>query len=1291
MTRHYLLGLDAGGGGGSCLLLEVETGRVTATTRSWRHRAAPAAGSWALDLDTALVWRTLGELTREVLVRAGAQPAQVLGLAATSMRHGLVLLDAEGRECFAVPNRDARAASEALELAQERGPQLYARTGHWPAPIHLPARLLWLERHAPELLATARQALALSDWLGFRLTGVSAAERTQAGESLLLDLRNRAWAEDLIGELRLPRALLPPLRDAGASLGTLLPAAAAHLGLPEGLPVAVGGADTQSGLLGAGASAPGQLVAITGTTAPVQLVVAAPLLDAQQRLWTGLHLLPGRWVLESNAGSMGEALDWFARVLYPEAPLPAAQLAAEAGEAPPGAEGLCSTIGASVFNAAQLSPAVDMLAFSHELFAAPHGRSVVARAVLEGMAYALKANLAQLREVAGALPEEMILSGGMTCSGVWAPLVSDVLDMPVELAATSENTALGAALCAGVAAGVYPDLETAARTAVQPGRRLLPHPEAARVYRQGYADWMELRAQRAEADLTLANRLVEAYAAHAPAATVVEARPFRPRLFVTAAMDEAALAALRELGEVEYGSYRDELRLLSGDDLVEALQGYHGFITEIDVVDADVLRRLPELRVIGVCRGTPVNVDIAACTACGIPVLNTPGRNADAVADLTVAAALMLLRKLPEAMAFLREPGGEAGDMSRMGMAFTRFQGRELWRKTVGLIGLGAVGRQVARRLLPFGARLLVYDPYLSAEEVTLAGAEKVTLETLLAASDLVSLHVPVTEETRGLLDAAAFARMKPGALLINTARAALVDEEALLEALRSGQVGGAALDVFSTEPPAADDPLLTCPHVIATPHIGGDTVEVAAHQGQLIAADLARLLRGERPQHLRNPEVLPQFSWTAPRRELSREAVRQLASGAGPAVTDLEAQAVAPAPKRGGMLAGLRRTLGGKRPTSAAPAAPDGGESGTAQLARLLQAFTERIRTDPGMHAFAEGKHVLMHFLLNDVGASFYLNFQDGEVEAAPGDPPVKPDVTLKMSAETLDGVFRGRVNGMRAAMSGRLAFSGDTTKAMAFQRIQKDLGALYMAASEAVGGPGELTPPVAPAGSAAPAVVVPAVVAPAGDVRDELLAVLNELYAQGLITATGGNLSARVEGREGEVWITPSQSFKGALRPEMMVRMDLEGQPLDPEALAPSSEWRVHTAIYRRRPDIQAVIHTHAPQAILLGLTGKPFLPISTDAAFIGELVRVPFMMPGTPVLAEAVAEALGTGSAVLMEHHGLVVAGSSLRRAANVTEIIEDTAQKILTCYMLGQPPATLPEDVLAQLREVGTLMV
>lgn len=1327
MDQQYLMGLDAGGGGGRCLLVNVETGQLTTTFHAWSHRPAPATGGWGFDLDVAQVWRVLGETTREALARANAKPARVLGLAATSMRHGLVLLDADGHECFAVPNRDARAATEAMELAQEQGALLYQRTGHWPTPILLAARLLWLARHAPETLQSARAALSLSDWLGFRLTGVAAAERSQAGETSLLDLSTRAWADDLITALHLPRALFPLLVDAGARLGTLTAPAAAHLGLPAGIPVAVGGADTQSGLLGAGALAPGQLAAITGTTAPIQLVTDRPHIDAERRLWAGLHVTPGRWVLESNAGGMGRALDWFARLLYPDAPHPPAALAAEAAGAPPGAHGLFSTVGATVFHAGQMGLPVDTLALSHELVTGLNERPLVARAILEGLAYALKANITQLLEVTGAPLTLLSLSGGLARSAVWAQLVSDVLAAPVEIAATPETTALGAALCAGVAAGLYGNLEESARALVQPGHRYTPDPAAARLYRQGYADWTDLRAQRAEADLALAGRLVETFAGRAAPATVPTVPGFRPRLYVTAALDEAALAALRELGDVEYVSYREELRLLSGDDLVEALQGYHGFITEIDVVDADALRRLPDLRVIGVCRGAPVNVDIAACTALGIPVLNTPGRNAHAVADLTVAALLMLLRKLPEATAFLHEPGSEAGDISRMGLAYTRFQGHELWHKTVGLIGLGAVGRQVARRLLSFGARLLVYDPYLTAEQATLAGAEKVTLETLLAESDIVSLHAPVTDETRGLLDAAAFARMKPGALLINTARAALVDETALLAALRTGQLGGAALDVFAAEPPGANDPLLALPNVIATPHIGGDTVEVAAHQGQLIADDLGRLLRGERPQHLRNPEVLAQFSWTAPRPALSAEALTRLTSGAGPAVTDLEVQAAAdrqaaaaplpprapavpppaaptaPAAKQGGLFAGLRRALGGKppaAPASAPPAVPAPVSTGPRdQMARLLQTYTDRVRAHAGLREFSQGKHVLLYFILTDLGLTFYLNFQDGTVDAAPGDPPAPPDVTLKMSADTLDGLFTGRINATRAAMSGKISFSGDTSKAMAFQRIQKEMGSLYATAREAVGGLGDLTavaPPPAPQPSAAPApatTVAQAVSAPlkTGDVRDELLAILNELYAHGLITATGGNLSARVEGTAGELWITPSQSFKGDLRPDMMVRIDLDGRPLKPAALAPSSEWRVHTAIYRRRPDLMAVVHTHAPQTILLGLAGKPFLPISTEAAFIGDLARVPFMMPGTQELADAVAAALGDGAAVLMQHHGLVVAGSSLRRAANVTEIIEDTAEKILACFMLGQAPPTLPDDVLAQLREIGTLMV
>jgi autoinducer 2 (AI-2) kinase len=609
------------------------------------------------------------------------------------------------------------------------------------------------------------------------------------------------------------------------------------------------------------------------------------------------------------------------------------------------------------------------------------------------------------------------------------------------------------------------------------------------------------------------------------------------------------------------------------------------------------------------------------------------------------------------------------------------------------------VGQAVARRLRSFGARVLAYDPFVKAEDAGRVGAELVSLDRLLEESDFVSLHAAVTDQSRGLIGAAELARMKPGAFLINTARAALVDEEALVEALRSGHLGGAALDVFSVEPPGSDHPLLASPNVIATPHIGGNTFEVAAHQGQVVVEELGRLLRGQRPRHILNPETLPGFRWEGPRQPVAPEALEKLGERPGPAVSDLQ-QAARPTPEPtkaappppsqpraetlvGAGLAGLRRIrerLGRKPQPAPSEEEPPAGP----QMERVLRAFIARAVADPALAEFARAQQVTTHYVLTDVGLEFYLSFQDGQVTGDLGPPPEPAQVRLKMKVDVLDGMFTGRINAPRAAMTGKLSFSGDTRLAMGLQRIQKDLTRLYQEAREEAGGPGDLTAvEEAPRAIAKPAV-------PAGeDLRQEIVQVVGELYQIGLITATGGNVSARVPDTD-RVWITPSQLFKGGLRPEHLVPINLDGEMLDPDALAPSSERLMHCAVYRARLDVGAVIHAHAPQATILGLTGLPFAPISTEAALLGDLPRVPFIMPGTRELAEAVVEALGDGPAVLLQNHGLLVAAGTLRRAADLVEIIERTAELILGCYAVGEEPPTLPDDVVTMLREMGELL-
>jgi autoinducer 2 (AI-2) kinase len=406
-------------------------------------------------------------------------------------------------------------------------------------------------------------------------------------------------------------------------------------------------------------------------------------------------------------------------------------------------------------------------------------------------------------------------------------------------------------------------------------------------YQDLYAGWRQAHEKRQEADRELGNLLTMSLFEPSPAAGRAADPSFRPRILVTASMDDRALEELRTLGDVTYGDWRSTMTVYDGGQkLAAALAGIHVLITEMDIVDYEAIRDASDLRMIISCRGNAVNVDTGAATAFGIPVVNTPGRNSDAVADLTVAFMVMLARKMPASADFLKTGDIKAGDMGRMGEAYLGYQGNELWRKTVGLIGLGSVGAAVARRVTAFGARVLYFDPTVDEGAGALLLASKVTMDELLADSDFVSLHAPAVESTKGMMGREAFARMKQGAFFINTARASLVDDGALRESLESGRLAGAALDVFPVEPPASDDPIVSRPNVIATPHLGGNTAETAAHQGAIAAEELATLLEGRRPDHILNPEVLESFGWSRPRPVVDEETAKRLSENKRPTMT---------------------------------------------------------------------------------------------------------------------------------------------------------------------------------------------------------------------------------------------------------------------------------------------------------------------------------------------------------------------------------------------------------------------
>jgi D-3-phosphoglycerate dehydrogenase len=308
--------------------------------------------------------------------------------------------------------------------------------------------------------------------------------------------------------------------------------------------------------------------------------------------------------------------------------------------------------------------------------------------------------------------------------------------------------------------------------------------------------------------------------------------------------DDPALKSTLEktVGRVIYNPAN---RPLAVPELVPLVKNIDGYIAGLDQVDASVIEAANRLKVIARYGVGVDRVDVEAATRRGIAVTNTPGANSVAVAELTVGFMLALGRSICRL------------DQSTRGGEWHRNSGVGLRHKTIGLVGFGSIGREVASRLKGFGCRILVSDPCVSPECAEDHDVHPVSLDQLLATCDFVSLHASLNPATAGMVDRAFLQRMKPGSFLVNTARGELIDEPSLQQALERGHLRGAALDCFSKEPPGADHPLLRLPQVIVTPHTGSHTDEATNTMGWMSLEACLAVLQGERPEHIINPEVL--------------------------------------------------------------------------------------------------------------------------------------------------------------------------------------------------------------------------------------------------------------------------------------------------------------------------------------------------------------------------------------------------------------------------------------------------
>ena len=494
--KTMLLGIDVGTGGTRALLVDASGAVAASATHEHQPFASPQTG-WA-EQDPADWWAACQLALRKLLRQSGIAPDAIACVGLTGQMHGAVLLDGEDRVLRpALIWCDQRTAAECAWLNETVGAARLVELTSNPALTNFTlTKLLWVRTHQPDLWRRFRRFLLPKDYVRLRLTGVRAMDVAEASGTLLLDVAGRRWSRQMLEAVDLDESCLPQLFESQQIAGHITEDGAAATGLLPGTPVVAGAGDQAAGATGMGIVMPGDVSATIGTSGVVFAACAQPLTDPQGRLHTFCHAIPDRWHVMGVTQAAGLSLRWFrdnfgcASPRNPAGPRrePYELLCEEAAQAPAGAGGVLW----APYLMGERTPHLDPAARAALVgLAADHTRSHVIRAILEGVAFSLKDTFTIFSEL--SIPARRIRAGGGGArSDVWRQIQADAYEQPVETVEAEEGAAYGAAILAGVGAGIWPSVDAACAQVIRPARITLPQPDAIPAMRDAYARYRKI-------------------------------------------------------------------------------------------------------------------------------------------------------------------------------------------------------------------------------------------------------------------------------------------------------------------------------------------------------------------------------------------------------------------------------------------------------------------------------------------------------------------------------------------------------------------------------------------------------------------------------------------------------------------------------------------------------------------------------------------------------------------------------------------------------------------------------